>query len=185
MKAFITLLFLVLFAVSACSEPTVSKNKELIKTETKQKINSEYPEKYPRINWTLKNLQGKDIRLSDYQGKPVLLVFWATWCPYCKKLLPGVNRVYEKYKAKGFTVIAMNIREDGNPKAYMKKRGFNFEVALDSDLVAKRYGVNGTPTLIFIDKSGKILGYANFSDPEHPALEYFAKEQLDLLEAAQ
>lgn len=131
-------------------------------------------------NWILKDLQGHHLSLSDYQGKPVILVFWATWCPYCKKLLPGLNRVYEKYKADGFILIGMNIMEDGEPDAYMKARGYNFKVALDSDDIASYYGVRGTPTTVFIDKSGDILGKVNISDPNHPVFEAFVREQLGL-----
>ncbi len=144
----------------------------------------ESADKYPGIEWTLKNLKGQDISIKDYKGKPVLLVFWATWCPYCKKLFPGVNRVYEKYKDQGFTVIAMNVREDGDPSAYMKERGYQFEVALDADEIGQEYGIRGTPTLAFISTKGEVLGLGNFSNPDHPALEYFAKEQLGLLEEA-
>jgi thiol-disulfide isomerase/thioredoxin len=129
---------------------------------------------YQSTDWQLSNLQGEKIKLSDYQGQPVLLVFWATWCPYCKKLLPGIEALNKKYASKGLKIIGVNIREDWKPKVYWANHGYTFDAVLDGDEVAKIYGVNGTPGIVFIDREGKVLGVQSFSDPEHPLLEKFA-----------
>ncbi len=129
---------------------------------------------YAGTDWILTNLSGEKIKLSDYQGRPVILVFWATWCPYCKKLLPGIAELNDKYESKGLKVIAINIKEDWKPEVYWRNHGYTFESVLNGDEVAKIYGVNGTPGIVFIDKSGKVLGVHSFSDPHHPLLEKFA-----------
>jgi len=129
-------------------------------------------------DWTLKSVSGKQVTLSNYQGKPVILVFWATWCPYCKKLLPGIARLNDKYEDKGLKIIAVNIKEDWQPHVYWRNHGYEFDAVLEGDDVAALYGVVGTPSIVFIAPSGEVLKVASFSDPEHPSLEKFAQYYL-------
>jgi len=130
---------------------------------------------YQSEDWQLINLSGENVRLSEYQGRPVLLVFWATWCPYCKKLLPGIQKLHEKYQKKGLKIIAVNIREDWKPHVYWQNHEYTFDAVLEGDEVAKTYGISGTPGLVFIDPNGKVMSVQSFSDPEHPILEKFAE----------
>lgn len=130
---------------------------------------------YQGTDWLLKNTEDIEIRLSDYQGKPVILVFWATWCPYCKKLLPGIAKLHEKYQAKGLTVFAVNIKEDWQPKTYWRNHDYKFDALLNGDEVAELYNVRGTPAVVFIAPDGKVLKTAYFSDPNHASLEQFAQ----------
>ena len=136
---------------------------------------------YQGEDWTLNNLNGEPITLSSFQGQPTLLVFWATWCPYCKKLLPGIAKLDQKYKEQGLKVLAVNIKEDWKPRVYWRNHEYQFDTVLEGDDVAKKYGVNGTPGIVFIAPSGKVLGVQHFSDPEHPLLEKFAKEGLTMM----
>ena len=129
---------------------------------------------YASTDWTLTNLEGNAVKLSGYQGQPVLLVFWATWCPYCKKLLPGIQRLHEKYQDKGLKIIAVNIREDWKPHVYWRNHEYTFDAVLEGDDVGKIYGISGTPGLVFIDPAGEVKSVQSFSDPEHPILEKFA-----------
>ncbi len=126
-------------------------------------------------DWTLKNLQGEQVSLSSYQGQPVILVFWATWCPYCKKLLPGIERLNQKYAKKGLKIIAVNILEDWKPKVFCENHGNSFDAVLEGDEVAKIYGIKGTLGVVFIASNGKVLNVAHFSDPNHSSLEKFAR----------
>lgn len=130
---------------------------------------------YQGTDWLLKNTEDAEVRLSDYQGKPVILVFWATWCPYCKKLLPGIAKLHEKYQAKGLTVFAVNIKEDWQPKTYWRNHDYKFDALLNGDDVAELYNVQGTPAVVFIAPDGKVLKSAYFSDPNHASLEQFAQ----------
>jgi len=141
---------------------------------------SKTPKSYQGKDWTLSNLDGKPVKLSRYKGQPVLLVFWATWCPYCKKLLPGIQSLHEKYGVdkygdKGLKIIAVNIREDWKPHVYWRNHEYTFDAVLEGDEVADIYGVSGTPGLVFIEPSGKVLSVKSFSDPKHPLLEKFAE----------
>ena len=78
-------------------------------------------------NWTLKTQAGNSISLADYQGKPVILHFWATWCPYCKKLQPKLVELEEKYKKSGVEIVAISFNEDdgAHPQDSIKQRGYN------------------------------------------------------------
>lgn len=136
---------------------------------------------YQGKDWTLINQKDEPITLSDYEGQPTLLIFWATWCPYCKKLLPGIQELHEKYQSKGLKIIAVNIKEDWEPKTYWRNFGYEFDTVLEGDQVATIYGVTGTPGIVFIAPSGKVLGVQSFSDPHHPLLERFAKEGLAMI----
>ncbi len=136
---------------------------------------------YEGKDWTLNNLDGKAITLSDFQGKPTMLVFWATWCPYCKKLLPGIEELHEKYHAKGLKILGVNIKEDWKPEVYWHNFGYQFDTVINGDEVAKIYGVRGTPGIVFIAPSGKVLGVKSFSDPHHPLLEKFVLEGLVMM----
>ena len=136
---------------------------------------------YQGKDWTLINQKGMPITLSDSEGQPTLLIFWATWCPYCKKLLPGIQQLHDKYASKGLKIIAVNIKEDWEPKTYWRNFGYQFDTVLDGDEVAAIYAVTATPGIVFIAPSGKVLGVQAFSNPHHPLLEQFAKEGLAMI----
>ena len=136
---------------------------------------------YEGKDWTLIDLSGQTITLSEFQGHPTLLVFWATWCPYCKKLLPGIEELHEKYHTKGLRVLGVNIKEDWKPEVYWKNFGYQFDTVINGDDVAKIYGIKGTPGIVFIAPSGKVVGVKSFSDPHHPLLEKFAIEGIAMM----
>lgn len=130
---------------------------------------------YQESDWTLTSLKGESVTLSQYKGQPVILVFWATWCPYCKKLLPGIAKLNDKYEQRGLKVIAVNIKEDWKPEVYWQNHGYTFDAVLAGDDIAEMYGVIGTPGIVFISPNGEVLKVAHFSDPNHPSLEKFAQ----------
>jgi thiol-disulfide isomerase/thioredoxin len=128
--------------------------------------------------WELRNEAGELVKSSDFKGKPVILHFWATWCPYCKKLQPGLQRIYDKYKDQGLELIAISIREDdgATPQAALEKRGYTFPtLILGDELAFNEFNVRGTPTTVFVDAKGQIVGVTGTSDPEDPNLETAAK----------
>lgn len=116
-------------------------------------------------DFTLTDLQGNDVSLSDFQGHPVFLNFWATWCKWCKKEMPEMNKFGEAYKDQGLIILAISVGEERDKVAqYIEEHGYTFNVLLDPDKsIAKQYGVKPIPVSIFIDKEGHIvhrkLGY--------------------------
>jgi thiol-disulfide isomerase/thioredoxin len=142
-------------------------------------------DKYQGEDWTLKNLAGEPVQLSSFHGQPTILVFWATWCPFCKKLLPGIAELDKKYRDQGLKVLAVNIKEDWKPEVYWRNHEYEFDTVLEGDEVAKLYGVKGTPGIVFIAPSGEVLGVKSFSDPNHPLLEKFAEQGIALMKIMQ
>lgn len=109
-------------------------------------------------NFNLPLLGGGTVNLADFHGKqPVVLAFWATWCPNCRRDMPKMNAYYEKYKNK-VAVVAINMQEDTQTVAdFMSAGKLTLPVALDSGSVAQAYGVQYTNTHILVDKDGKII----------------------------
>lgn len=113
-------------------------------------------------NFRLPEADGKIIELSKYQGKIVLVNFWATWCPPCRAEIPDFIKVYNQYKSKGFEIIGIALDEKGWSvvKPFMVKMGINYPVVLGTGEVVRAYGgIQSIPTSFLLDKQGNIAGY--------------------------
>jgi cytochrome c biogenesis protein CcmG/thiol:disulfide interchange protein DsbE len=128
--------------------------------------------------WQLTTQAGKNISLSDYQGKPVILHFWATWCPYCKKLQPKLVELEKKYQRSGIKIVAISFNEDegATPQDEIKSRGYDFVTAVKGEWVADKYGVRGTPTTFFINRQGKAIYKSTSSDVNNSKLALAVQE---------
>ena len=112
----------------------------------------------PAPDFTLKTLEGKEVSLSDLRGKVVLVNFWATWCPPCRSEMPLFERVYKKYKDKGFEILAVSTDSSLDPvKKFVKDYKISFMILYDDKNVVGLYGVQGLPTSFLIDRDGKII----------------------------
>ncbi len=115
-------------------------------------------------DFQLYNLDGNRVSLSDFRGKPVLINFWATWCPPCRAEMPYIQEIYEEWTNKGLLVLAINIGERSSKvEEFMRSNSLSFAVLLDTKQdVAQRYNITGIPTTFFIDKDGiiqdKVIG---------------------------
>ncbi len=109
-------------------------------------------------NFNLPLLGGGVVNLTDLRGKkPVVLAFWASWCPNCRRDMPKMNAYYGKYKNK-VAVVAINMQEDSKTVAdFVAAGNLVLPVALDSGSTAQAYGVQYTNTHILVDKDGKII----------------------------
>lgn len=110
--------------------------------------------------FTLQDLNGKSVSLSDYRGKVVVLEFWATWCPPCRAAIPGLETLHNKYKAQGLVILAvsMDISEDWNfVKSFVKDYRMTYPVLKGTDAVASQYRVRAIPLLLVLDKKGNIV----------------------------
>ena len=111
--------------------------------------------------FTLPGMDGKSISLENYRGRVVLLNFWATWCPPCRLEMPSMRALYDQYKERGLTILAVSIDKHGAQivKPFLDKHKLNFPVALDKDMkVMDQYGVRGLPSTIIIDARGRKHG---------------------------
>lgn len=113
----------------------------------------------PAPDFTLKDANGAQVKLSDYRGKVVLLNFWATWCGPCKIEIPWFIEFQQQYKDKGFEVLGVAMDDDGwtSVKPYIAERKVNYRILLGDDSVATLFGgIDSLPTTFVIDRSGAI-----------------------------
>lgn len=111
------------------------------------------------IDFKLKDLNGKEMSLSDLKGKKVFLNFWATWCPPCKAEMPEIQKLYEETKDSDVVIVAVEIGEPlDTVKSFIDSNKYSFKVLLDSDQsVATKYNIASIPTSYFIDVDGNIV----------------------------
>ncbi len=113
------------------------------------------------VDFTLPDLDGKSVRLSDLRGRVVLINFWATWCPPCRAEMPSMNDLYKDYRDKGLEILAISIDVDGRRVVapFVEKYGLLFPVLLDPrNEVGSRVRVRGIPSTFLLDKRGRIAG---------------------------
>ncbi|MCK5579589.1 MAG: TlpA family protein disulfide reductase [Planctomycetes bacterium] len=120
-------------------------------------------------NFTLSDLQGNQVSLSDFQGKTVLLVFWATWCPPCRKEVPLLKELHQKYQGKEFKIVAVNTDRNVNKvKKFARDNKINYLVLHDSQQIASNlYKIRFIPSNFVIDSNGKLYTFnEKFHDAE-------------------
>lgn len=110
-------------------------------------------------DWTLHDPLGASVALSEMRGKVVLLDFWGTWCKPCVLALPEVQRLHQDYRDRGVEVVGVNIehRVGADPAAMMKRKGATYRLALDGKAVVEAYGITTFPSVVVIDREGKVL----------------------------
>ncbi|QPJ64170.1 MAG: TlpA family protein disulfide reductase [Candidatus Nitrohelix vancouverensis] len=111
--------------------------------------------------FSLNSLDGRTISLEQYRGKYLLINFWATWCGPCRMEMPSLERLHQRFKNKGFEVLAISNDMFGARvvKPYIEANKLSFTVLLDQKMtVSSQYGVVSLPTTYLIDPQGKIIG---------------------------
>ena len=108
--------------------------------------------------FTLTDLNGKPVSLADFRGKVVVLDFWATWCPPCKKEIPDFISLQQEYGSRGVQIVGIALDEPDKVAAFAKQNGMNYPVLLGTESISAKYGgIDGIPTTFVIDKKGKIV----------------------------
>lgn len=119
---------------------------------TKIKIGQTAPD------FTLKDVSGNAITLSNFQGKLVLVDFWGVWCGPCTKSLPQVQNLFENFETKGLMVIAIHASLQSEKIAsFLSTKGYTFTAGIDPGNISKDYGVLAIPTYFLINRSGVII----------------------------
>ena len=98
-------------------------------------------------------------QLADYRGKPVIVNFWATWCPPCRAEMPSMNRAWHKIKDQGIEMIAINVGEDEDTIfAFLGEYPVDFTILLDqSGNIISKWPIKGLPTTFVLDTDGKLV----------------------------
>lgn len=109
-------------------------------------------------DFTLRSAGGPNLRLKELRGQVVLVNFWATWCGPCREEMPLLNRLHEKYRGAGFTLLGVSVDDDPAAAIALAGRlGVKFPVLLDSDKqVSRSYDLSAMPSTVLIDRDGRV-----------------------------
>jgi peroxiredoxin len=157
-KLFIIFAILFSFGIVSCT-----KSDTVMEKSSSSETGSVAPD------FVLKDINGNDIKLSQYRGKMVVLEFWATWCPPCKATIPELVSVQSKYAGKGLVVLGVSIDEgdDLQPKlsAFSKRYKINYPILLATEKVSQDYNVMSIPSTFLIGKDQRIISvYRGYVD---------------------
>src|SRR5713101_3801380 len=117
-------------------------------------------ERLPAPDFTLSTPSGASLSLTELRGKVVLLNFWATWCVPCRKEMPAIEALYQRYKDRGLEVVAISLDKlaAAPVEAFVQEMGVTYRVALDpSWATARTYGVRGLPATFLLDRAGNVV----------------------------
>jgi thiol-disulfide isomerase/thioredoxin len=117
--------------------------------------------------FSVKDLQGREISSADLHGKVVLIDFWATWCQPCKKEMPGYQKLVDRYGSRGFAVVGFKLdtmRDMEDPVVFAKRIGVRYPLAVAADDLKQKFGgIEGIPTTMLYDRRGilrkKVIGF--------------------------
>jgi len=118
-------------------------------------------ETIPAPDFTLKTLNGEEVSLNQHRGKYVLVNFWATWCGPCKMEMASLETLYQRFKSKKFSLLAISNDMFGAKivKPFVEAHRLSFPILLDQQLQASnKFGVVSLPTTFMIDPEGNIIG---------------------------
>lgn len=146
-------MLLALLALAGCKPPAESAADEIVDPASAVA--------FPRVDFTLPDLDGQPRSLSDWDGDMVVLNFWATWCPPCKKEMPLFQERYEAHAADGFTIVAVAVDEIDETRDFVFTFGIEFPVLIgqeDAIAVGREYGnrIGALPYSVVIDRQGMV-----------------------------
>lgn len=129
-------------------------------------------------DFSLKDLNGNTVKLSNYRGEVVILNFWAVWCKYCKQEMPDLNKLNNELQKKNKAVIlAVDVQEPHDTvKNYLSSNNIDLKVLLDQDgSLSQTFGVSGFPTTFVINKDGTLYTYISGTTNKETLLEILNK----------
>jgi peroxiredoxin len=111
-----------------------------------------------KADFTLHDLAGKSWRLKELEGRVVLVNFWATWCPPCRKEMPDLEALYKRLTAKGLVILAISDEEDAKVRPFITAQKYTYPILLDpGSAINKRFLVQGIPKSLVYDRTGKLV----------------------------
>ena len=110
-------------------------------------------------NFTLLSTELEEVRLTDYQGKVVLLDLWATWCKPCEEEIPLFIELYDQYRTQGFEMLGISLDDEGLKivDPFIEKLGINYTILLGEPGILDKYDIPVIPSAFLIDRSGRIV----------------------------
>jgi thiol-disulfide isomerase/thioredoxin len=161
LKKALLFLSLVAFGLVGCDQHRASLAQPKTNVITPGDLGSGLPD------FTVKDLQGREISSADLRGKVLLIDFWATWCQPCKKEMPGYQKLVARYGSRGFAVIGLKfdtMADTEDPVQFAKKIGVHYSLAVAPDELKQKFGgIEGLPTTLLYDRKGilrkKVIGF--------------------------
>src|SRR5580704_7704937 len=147
--------------LAGCNQHAASPPQPRIEVVAPGEIGSRLPD------FSVKDLQGREISSPDLRGKVVLIDFWATWCQPCKKEMPGYQKLLDRYGSRGFAVVGFKfdtMMDMEDPALFAKKIGVRYPLAVAPDDLKQKFGgIEGLPTTMLYDRQGilrkKVVGF--------------------------
>jgi peroxiredoxin len=187
----ICMIFMLTFVITGCDKKESEPEQQTdVKAETKPTKPAEdeasaSPSYESAPSFTLQNVNGENVSLSNFKGKVVILDFWATWCPPCVMEIPHFIELYEQYKDRGFAMVGISLDREGVGvvKPFVRKYGVNYLILMSDGKVEKAYGgIVSIPTTFVIDPAGNIrrkyIGYRDKSVFEADIKELLPKPEV-------
>ncbi len=145
MKAFYTFIVFIFITLSSVTSA--------------EEILTPLPNKPEAPEFLLRDMNEKIKELDDYRGKPIIINFWATWCPPCRDELPSMNRAWKKIKDEGIQMLAIDIGEDEEAiSSFTKNFPIDFTILLDeSSEEISNWSIRGLPTTFVLDPQGHVI----------------------------
>jgi peroxiredoxin len=135
--------------------PAIADNPQFIAALAKLQADDD---KRQQANFTLTDLQGKSWTLKDLRGKVVVVNFWATWCPPCRKEMPDLDALYQQHKDQGFIILAISDEEIAKVQPFIEQRKISYPILLDPGRkVNDLFEVQGIPKSFVYDRDGKLV----------------------------
>jgi len=140
-----------------------------------------YDAEIEKVNFTLKDMHGKKVTLSELRGKIVLVNFWATWCPPCRLEMPDLDAIAKHFEPQGLVVLAITDEDSSKVSSFLGKSNYHPNILLDSGgAVHKMFHVDGIPRNFLIGKDGKLLAQTIDQSTQRQFLDMLSKADLHL-----
>ncbi len=154
---FIVTLFLALaILVASCSSSNKDDN-----TKTTGRVAQGQVQATAGTNLNLVDIDGNPVNIDDYKGKgPLVVNFWGSWCPPCRKEMPDLKKIYEEYNPKGLEIIGIAVNDTpAKVRAFAQKNGINWVLSMNNREASRYFRLGaGVPTTIFFDRNGNETG---------------------------
>ena len=160
-RRYLLCLGLCVAGLAGCNQHSASSSTPVEAAISAGEIGSRLPD------FTVQDLQGRQVNALELRGKVVLIDFWATWCEPCKREMPGYQKLLDRYGAQGFAVIGFKfdtMKDTEDPVRFASKLGVRYPLAVATDSVRQKFGgIEGLPTTMVYDRQGvlrkKIIGF--------------------------